>query len=140
MQFQKSLKPVILTKAIKMRPYTEVKLSKRLQPLPGLSSVVLQLQGPKEFVITIRTEKRSSEGIRLTGGERFPLQIDEDIFNELQLYSSIDHPDYRLNFDLKGKAWRDHIREHDKLTEEARKTMWIYLVVMQIVNKKIKDE
>lgn len=122
------------TSMIKLRPYTVVKLAKRLDPLPGLSNVVLQLLGSKNFEVIIGTKNEWYQGIRFAGGERLPLQIDEQIFRELHFYLSIEHPDYRLDFNLKGKEWRDHRLKYDQLTQEAKKTMRINLTVMQIAN------
>lgn len=70
-------------------------------------------------------------GIRIVGGDHLFLPVGEGGFKELYLYSSIDHPDFRLNFDLRGKAFRDHRKEHDRITEEATKSMWIYLTILQ---------
>ena len=122
------------TSTIKLRPYTKVKLAKRLEPLPGLSTVVLQVLASKECAVSIGTKDECHLGIRLTGLERLVVPVDEHVFRQLHLYASIDHADYHIDFELRGKAWREHIQKVNQLTEEARTTMWIHLVVMQIVN------
>jgi hypothetical protein len=134
--FKTRLSNCLSNSTIKIRPYTTLKLAKRLEPLPGLSSLVLQVVGAKEFVVDIGTKKECHRGIRLVGGLPLSLEINEYVFRELFLYSSIDHPDYHLDFDLRGKAWRENVQKFNQLTEEARKTMWIYLAIMQIANSR----
>lgn len=127
--------PLVQYTEIKIHPFTHTRLSKRLEPLSHISQIILHIYGPKVVIVKIGAKKDSCSGIPLCGGERLPLQIDENAFKEIWLYSDIDSPDYHLDFErrgLKGKEYRAAFDKWIQNFEEARKTMWIYLGVLQI--------
>ena len=133
MPSRKTIKPAHVSNSIiKVRPFNSVKLAKRLEPLPHLAQVIIQPCGAKEFVIRVGAKDQRHLGISVAVGGHLPLQVDEHAFRELYLWTDIDHPDYRLDFDLRGRAWKEERDRWQKNHDEARKTMWIHVAVLQI--------